>query len=163
MSNVVSIEDVVKLPDEIVMAAMSNDPQDSNDWVEFAGKKYPIMHLKYRDYMAFIACVQPIIGSMIALVSGKAGQDTELETVVAACSDVFPNLVRLSLKQSDSSVSIAFIEDNATSPFELLEIITKQVKKNEMVNDFSRFFGQYKNLLPDDLLGRLTTRATPSS
>lgn len=153
MMNENAIEEV-KIPAEVAIAAMANDPADAEDTFTFAGVEYPVLHLKYKDYMTYLATVQPVIGSVIALLSPKTEDDLELASIVAALSEVLPALVRISIKQTDPSITTRYIEDNAYSPFELISIVEKQIKKNAMVEDFRRFFGRYQAMMPQNLLGK---------
>jgi hypothetical protein len=154
MMSEASVEEVAAVPASVAIAAMSNDPADAEDTFTFAGVEYPVLHLKYKDYMSYLATVQPVIGSIIALLSPKTEADLELASIVSALSEVLPSLVKISIKQSDPTVSLRYVEENATSPFELISIIEKQIKKNGMVEDFRRFFGRYQAMMSENLLGK---------
>lgn len=134
----------------------------------FGGRKFQVVSLKYRQYLQFIGHLRPILelvggklkSSINDAISNKARvglpgialqalSEIEPSLLFRFCADELPIMVELVCnmkairdEQFDDLVTAKWVEDHAETPFELVDIILKQVHKNNMIAQFADFFVQ---------------------
>lgn len=164
-------------PEQIVAEA-TNDPRMTDLKFTFGGREFPVISLSYRQYLGFTARLKPIIDLIAGRIKasviesqGKAEtlsvQGIVVQTLGSLdpnylfnfCADDLPAMVEIvcnmgAIKEERLAdlVSVKWVEDNATSPFELVNIVLMQVQKNNMIVEFASFFAQVLPLF----LGRKT-------
>src|SRR5574343_997869 len=134
--------------DSITQAhGLTNSEITSPTSVTFAGKDYKLVHLPYDDYVQFMALIEPVIGTIINIINSGEFALTGNAGIIKGLLTVLPELVWLSLKQTNSGITLAYIKSNTKSPTELFNIVIAQVKHNDMIKDFSDFFAQINTMM----------------
>jgi hypothetical protein len=146
----------VTLSSKEIARAVTNDPDLSEREFQFAGRTFKIVDLRYRDYMKFVALLEPLF-DILRKKNGPA-QDEGLPgidltpansmvfmDVVKYCGNDLPKLVQIIINQTEPEYTHEHVIDNAKSPMELAGIVMQQVAQNNMIQDVMTFFA---HLLP---------------
>lgn len=175
----VSSELAPALSEAQIVAEATNDPKLSNQTFTFGGREFTVVSLGYKQYLQFIARFKPILELLTGKVKNSILEASDpkslnlqgivmnaLNTVDAGllmdfCADDLPALVEIVCNMAatredrvEDFVTAKWVEDNASSPFQLVNIVLAQVSKNNMIVEFASFFAQ---ALPILLRQRTTT------
>ena len=121
----------------------------SEDEVVLGGRAFKLMHLKYDDYIAFMAYLKPVFGPLFEQFGLATGEREVLDyaKIVALCQSNLPEMALLVLKQSTPEITIPEIKEICGTPFKMAELVLMQINKNNLIADFSSFFGLMTKML----------------
>jgi hypothetical protein len=134
----------------------------------FGGRKFQVVSLGYKQYLQFVSRLKPIIGLVASKLKNtitdavnskvnvgipgialSALGDIDPAYLLNFCAEDLPQMVEivcnmkpLREEKLGELVTAQWVEDNAQSPFELINIVLAQVNKNKMIVQFADFFAQ---------------------
>lgn len=142
-------EQTVQLTQKEKVFAATNDPSLATDQFTLGERSFPVLYLKYKAQLKFIAHLQPLlelVGGAIAggpAISGlELGTRLNLASLMQYCAEDLPAMVALMCQQSDKEVTAEWVEDNCEGPVQLAGIVLKQVGRNRFVPQILDFFVQ---------------------
>ncbi len=140
-----------KLTSQQIAQAATNSPALADAYFDLGPKAYPILDLKYDDYIIFTSLLEPVLLGLVGKFSSSLGMasaasDFSSELVKSLAKDL-PQMVRLMCAQSDPSVTVEDVKAWAKSPFQLATLVVRQVERNNIVKDLTDFFFQILPLL----------------
>jgi len=132
------------------LAASTNNPALFTDSFQLGDKTYKVVHLPYRDYIAFMKLVEPLLSAMtnglVERFSPVRVPGIELPTeklslraIIDFCADSLPAMVCMVCKQTQPEITVEDVEKVAQSPYQLAEIVMQQMVVNGMLKDFANF------------------------
>lgn len=157
------------LTDAQIIAEATNDPQLSTDEFMFGGQKFKVVSLGYRQYLQFISKLEPILKTVSSKIKDGVGlqkspgsrvelpgliltglADIDGGNILKFCSSELPamvqivcNMERIAANKNETNlITDEWVEDHADNPFELIDIVLRQVNKNKMIVQFASFFAQ---------------------
>jgi len=122
----------------------------SEDVVTLEGRTFRLKHLKYDDYIAFMAYLKPVFGPLFEQLGGFAGGTQEVidyAKIVGLCQSNLPEMALLVLKQDAPELTIKDVKDLCGTPFKMAELVLMQINKNNLIADFTNFFGLMTQML----------------
>lgn len=161
------------LSEEQIIAEATAAPELSKDEFKLGDRTFKVVSLKYRQYLSFVSKLEPVLKALGSKMKSGLSQARESSTQVSVpgivlqsldgldtsyimkfCADEIPAMVEIvcnmGISDPTQHITKEWVEDVAESPFELLDIVLKQINKNKMIVQFASFFAQ---LLPI-LLGK---------
>lgn len=162
-----------------IIAEATAAPELSKDEFLLGGRTFTVVSLKYRQYLQFVSKLEPVLKALGSKLKAGVTQARDNKVSISVpgivlqsldgldagyimqfCAEEIPAMVEIVcnmavIKDPTQHVTKEWIEDNAESPFELLNIVLAQINKNKMIVQFAHFFAQ---VLPM-LLGSATSQA----
>jgi hypothetical protein len=114
-------------------------------------REFDIKDLPYDSYIAFVSHLAPLIEVLVKKMSGTQvsipGINLEssafsTDKIILLCKDTLPEMVQLMCKETDPDITVADVKALAKRPTVLANAVIRQVKQNEMIQDFTDFFAQ---------------------
>lgn len=132
--------------------AFTNSPTLSSNTVTLGDREFTIVDLPYDDYVQFLAHLQPLIEGLVSKLAQVKGINFSADgitgsAILAYCLKSLPEMVRLSLKQTEPDLTIQEIKKLAGTPFKMANVVLKQIEQNHIINEVSGFFVQVAPLL----------------
>ncbi len=166
-------KEIQKLPEELIVAEGTNDMRLDRDTFTLGNRTFTVVSLQYRQYLQFMARLKPLLEAVASKVRGSIAEASGLnekinvsgitmnalnaldpDFLMGFCADSLPAMVEIicnmkSLREErvDDVVDNIWVEKNAQSPFQLVNIVLLQVNKNNMIVDFASFFAEILPLL----------------
>lgn len=149
-------EKLPTLTDREKAFAATNEPSLSQSSFKLGDREFKVVFLKYNAQLAFMAHLQPLIQMMATRLTGNEvtvpdinlGSDGfSVSTILKYCLNDLPEMVAIICRQTDETVTAAWVVDVAESPFDLIAIIMRQIDTNKMVEKIARFFVSMRPLL----------------
>jgi hypothetical protein len=140
------------LTSEDIVAAATNSPALAKDSFVLNGKTYKVVDLDYDSYMEFLLLLQPLLEVVLKIYSGSGSpinlpSTLSIADILKNCLHNLPQMVLLICRQTDLKVTMKQIKQPGNTPFTLAEIVMKQIVKNNMIKEFTSFFGQIAPLM----------------
>lgn len=127
-----------KLDKTKIVAELRNDQGDT---IEFGGKTFKILSLRYDDYCEFVEKLAPFLEPLFsALNPTDLNAGINITTMVQVVNRNLPRMVYLMFHNQDQCVTEEWIKEHAESPFELGKYVFMQIEKNKIIEDFISFF-----------------------
>jgi hypothetical protein len=117
-----------------------------------ASRTFELKHLSYDAYLEFCELAHPILSTLSgALDMGNKGGEFKLEfnplnidykTVLKLAGKELPRMVLLCCKQTDPRITLEEVKELGHRPQQLVQVVLKQIKHNEMVKEIADSFPQ---------------------
>lgn len=150
--------------------AATNHPALAPDSFTLGERTFPVLFLKYKDQIRFIAELQPLLRMFgVDSLSPEGLEDIvdkfSMSGMMQYCMEGLPAMVTLICQNSDPSITVDYVLAAAQSPFQLCGIIMQQIAVNNMLNDIAAFFRSLRPMKMMLMGSRRpsTPKATPSS
>lgn len=158
---------------EEIVAAATNEPTLAKDEFKLGDRTFKVMNLAYRQYIEFLAKLEPLFGALTSKLTGRLTgtaslpgiELTDANSLLKFCGDELPalaaivcNMQAVAEKRPEDKITVEWVEEVAEDPFQLVNIVVAQINKNNMIVKFASFFLQ---MLP--LLQRVQALASPES
>ena len=135
-----------------------------------AARTFPIKDLSYDAYIEFLKVGKPILDLVIGAITVTTDENgdsqiafnkeaVDLDLVIEMAGTSLPRLAHLCCKQSDPKITVDQVKALARRPMDLLDVVLKQVKHNQLVQEFADFFPRLVTSL-SQLAPESTTAAT---
>jgi hypothetical protein len=125
-------------------------------------RTFEIKHLEYDAYIEFCDLARPILQAVATgLDLGAMSSDFKLQfnpakidfsEIIRLAGKELPRMAWLCCKQTDPKITVDEVKRLGYRPQMLLNVVLKQIKHNEMVQEFADFFPliaeQFAALLP---------------
>ena len=165
-----AVETAPALTNAEIVAEATNAPALSKDQFVLGERTFTVVSLGYRQYLQFVSKLEPILKSVASkvkdsvlpergnavhvpglILTGMSSIDAS--ALLSFCSEDLPAMVQIVCnmeklaadKNAKDLVTVDWIEDVAEDPFVLIDIVLRQINKNQMISKFASFFAQ---LLP---------------
>lgn len=125
---------------KIAMAA-TNSPELAPLSFTLGEREFKVVNLAYRDQCAFLAYLGPVLSEIFSQVRSGSGSMAVPE-ILSYCADKLPAMVQLVCKQTDPTVTVKWVEENAGSPMRLAKIVMLQANQNKFIDEVADFFAQ---------------------
>lgn len=120
-------------------------------------RAFKVADLGYDDYLLFISLLSPFV-DVVCSTFMNAGNITvpgiSLEVngmsaskFIALVGKQLPELAHLVCKQTDPTITVDEVKKLAKKPTALIDPVIKQIVQNNIIKDFSAFFGQAMGIL----------------
>lgn len=140
---------------EITRAAF-NDSALSQTHFQLGDRTFPVKDLSYDQYTKFLLLVSPLVDLIIGRIGDKVKAEElglgdldislfSVTDILRYCGDKLPEMAAICCQASDPTVTPELVKSLTNKPFDLAEIVLKQIIQNNMINDFAGFFAR---LLP---------------
>jgi hypothetical protein len=153
-------------PEAIVQAA-TNNPQLATDEFKLGDRVFKVIDLDYDSYIRFFAYLRPLINAVASGMAQRQGisipsielpeSSLSATRLIDFCIADLPEMVRLICAQTVPDITVEEVKTNGKTPFVLAAIVVKQLVRNNVVAQFTSFFGQ---ILP--LMKMLGLKTQPS-
>lgn len=125
-------------------------------------REFELKHLDYDSYLEFCDLARPILQTVAGGLDlgGLASGDLQFNPakidfgeILRQAGSELPRMVWLCCKQTDPKITLEEVKRLGYRPQAMLTVVLKQIKHNEMVQEFASFFPkiveQFTALLPD--------------
>lgn len=123
-------------------------------------RQFPIRDLGYDDYLSFIRLIKPVIESAMGAIELKPNElgevtmslgegNFDVGALLDMADDELPRLALICCRQSDASMTVQQVKELGRRPMDLIEIVLKQAKHNQLVEEFASFFPRIVASLSD--------------
>jgi hypothetical protein len=156
------------LPQLEIVRAATNDPSLATRTVTLGDREFPIVDLPYSEYLAYLTKLQPLIQGVAGRLGAMRGlvEPTELGlgTLMEYCVNDLPEMVQISLRQTDPGITVEQVKKLGKTPFKLAYVVLAQIEQNNIISEVADFFVQMLPLLSEGRkLVTSTDEETPSS
>lgn len=152
-----SSKETPSLSQKDIVRAVTNDPSLSSDEFKLGDRTFKVVDLGYDDYLKFMVAMKPLLSGIAAGMSKAKGVSvpgidlpetsaTEMK-ILEFCQDELPEMVRIVCAQTDPDITVAEIKKLGKTPFNLAPIALKQMVRNNIISQFTSFFGQILPLM----------------
>lgn len=135
---------------EVTRAAL-NEP--SRTTFTLGERTFPLKDLSYDQYTKFLTLLSPLADGLMSRIGERVAASQigieSLDTSMFSVKDLFdfcgeqlPHLVLIMCQSSDPSVTLEQVKDMGRTPFKLAECVVLQMLHNNIIKDFSDFFGR---------------------
>lgn len=146
-----------------IVAEFTNDPALAEGSFSLGDRTFKILSLGYDQYLEFCAYLTPLFGAVAGLVSKNIREKQGVEipgidlntdgitpgSLLAFAKKDLPTMVSIVCnmeatvtENQDLKVTPEWVKKHASTPWQLADIVMKQVAKNNIIGDFASFFVQ---------------------
>lgn len=161
--NKTAVPETPALTTQQIVAEATNDPALAQDEFKLGDRTFKVLSLGYDEYLEFCSYLTPLFGAVAGLVSKniREKQGVEIPGIDLNTDNITPgSLLAFAKKDLPTMVAIIcnmeaivsedptkrvdalWVKKHAKTPWQLADIVMKQVAKNNIIGDFASFFVQ---------------------
>ncbi len=127
--------------------AATNAASLSEHSFKLGDRVFPVVFLKYDDYIEFLTYLEPLLSALGSSAVGGFNPMALSASILKYCQASLPEMVLIMCRQTDDKITLEDIKTAARNPFTLAVAVLEQVKHDKMVEEISSFFAQIVGLM----------------